>query len=217
MPPNPDFLPLAEQIGLIGSAALSCDWVIDEACRQALAWQEQGLDLYVSINLPPSYCQSTGMAHLTAAAAAAGVGLERLMIEVTESALVPDARRHMEDTLADMHKRGLKLAIDDFGTGYSSLGRLNKSWVSMLKIDRSFIQDIPANEHARTLVASIIQLRLAPTRLASSRSPKEWRPKSSAAFSSSRTAAMAKASFSAAPSLSTRSKRSTRAPNRTTA
>jgi EAL domain-containing protein (putative c-di-GMP-specific phosphodiesterase class I) len=98
------------------------------------------------------------MAHLTAAAAAAGVGLERLMIEVTESALIPDARGQMEDILTDMHKRGLKLAIDDFGTGYSSLGRLNKSWVSMLKIDRSFIRDLPENEHARTLVASIIQL-----------------------------------------------------------
>jgi EAL domain-containing protein (putative c-di-GMP-specific phosphodiesterase class I) len=108
--------------------------------------------------LPPSYCQPTGFAHLTAAAAAAGVGLERLMIEVTESALIPDTQRHMEDTLADMHKRGLKLAIDDFGTGYSSLGRLNKSWVSMLKIDRSFIQELPESEHARTLVASIIQL-----------------------------------------------------------
>ena len=154
VPPN-DFIPLAEQIGLIGSLS---DWVIDEACQQALAWQKQGLDLYVSINLPPSYCQSTGMAHLAAAAAAAGVKLERLMIEVTESALIPDTRRQMEDTLADMHKRGLRLAIDDFGTGYSSLGRLNKTWVTMLKIDRSFIRDLPENEHACNLVASIVQL-----------------------------------------------------------
>jgi diguanylate cyclase (GGDEF)-like protein/PAS domain S-box-containing protein len=154
VPPG-EFIPLAEQIGLIGSLS---DWVIDEACKQALAWQDQGLDLYVSINLPPSYCQSTGMAHLVAAAAAAGVELDRLMIEVTESALVPDTRRQMEDTLVDMHKRGLKLAIDDFGTGYSSLGRLNKTWVTMLKIDRSFIRDLPGNEHARKLVASIVQL-----------------------------------------------------------
>ena len=154
VPPG-DFIPLAEQIGLIG---LLSDWVIDEACRQALAWQEQGLDLYVSINLPPSYCQATGMAHLAASAAAAGVELGRLMIEVTESALIPDTGRQMEETLADMHKQGLKLAIDDFGTGYSSLGRLNKSWVSMLKIDRSFIRDLPEHEHARKLVASIVQL-----------------------------------------------------------
>jgi EAL domain-containing protein (putative c-di-GMP-specific phosphodiesterase class I) len=150
-----DFIPLAEQIGLIGSLT---DWVIGEACRQAFLWQEQGQDLYVSINLPPSYCQATGMAHLAAAAAAAGIGLERLMIEVTESALVPDTRRQMEDTLAAMRNQGLKLAIDDFGTGYSSLGRLNQTWVSMLKIDRSFIQDLSESRHARDLVASIIQL-----------------------------------------------------------
>ena len=154
VPPG-EFIPLAEQIGLIGSLS---DWVLDEACQQALAWQEHGLDLYVLINLPPSYCQSTGLAHLAAAADTAGVKLERLMIEVTESALIPDTRRQMEDTLADMHKRGLKLAIDDFGTGYSSLGRLNKTWVTMLKIDRTFIHDLRASEHARTLVASIIQL-----------------------------------------------------------
>ena len=154
VPPG-DFIPLAEQIGLIGMLS---DWVIDEACRQALAWQEQGLDLYVSINLPPSYCQTTGMAHLAAAAAAAGVELERLMVEVTESALIPHTGRQMEDTLADMHKQGLKLAIDDFGTGYSSLGRLNKNWVTMLKIDRSFIRDLPEHEHAQKLVSSIIQL-----------------------------------------------------------
>jgi diguanylate cyclase (GGDEF)-like protein len=154
VPPG-DFIPLAEQIGLIGSLS---DWVIDEACRQALAWQQQGLNLYVSINLPPSYCQATGMAHLAASAAAAGVELERLMIEVTESALIPDTGRQMEDTLAEMHRRGLKLAIDDFGTGYSSLGRLNKTWVSMLKIDRSFVLDLPENEQACKLVASIVQL-----------------------------------------------------------
>jgi diguanylate cyclase (GGDEF)-like protein/PAS domain S-box-containing protein len=135
-----DFIPLAEQIGLIGSLT---DWVIGEACRQAFLWQEQGQDLYVSIDLPPS---------------AAGIGLERLMIEVTESALVPDTRRQTEDTRAAMRNQGLKLAIDDFGTGYSSLGRLNQTWVSMLKIDRSFIQDLSESRHARDLVASTIQL-----------------------------------------------------------
>jgi EAL domain-containing protein (putative c-di-GMP-specific phosphodiesterase class I) len=77
---------------------------------------------------------------------------------VTESALNHENGRQMEDTLADMHRRGLKLAIDDFGTGYSSLGRLNKTWVSMLKIDRSFVRDLPGDEHARKLVASIVQL-----------------------------------------------------------
>jgi diguanylate cyclase (GGDEF)-like protein/PAS domain S-box-containing protein len=154
IPPN-EFIPLAEQIALIGPLT---DWVVGEACRQASAWQQQGLDLYVSVNVPPSYCHATGAAHLASAASAAGIGLERLMVEVTESALVAGSRRQMENTLADMRRQGLKLAIDDFGTGYSSLGRLNEAWVNMLKIDRSFIQNLPGSEHARKLVASVIQL-----------------------------------------------------------
>ena len=154
VPPD-EFIPLAEQIGLIGSLS---DWVIGEACRQASVWQQQGKDFYVSVNVPPSYCHPTGMAHLAAAASAAGIGLDRLMVEVTESALAPDRRGHLEETLAKMHRQGLKLAIDDFGTGYSSLGRLNQSWVNMLKIDRSFVHDLGESEHARNLVESVVQL-----------------------------------------------------------
>ena len=153
---QPDqFIPLAEQVGLIGSLS---DWVIGEACRQASAWQKQGMDFYVSINVPPSYCQPTGMAHLATAASAAGIGLDNLMIEVTESALAPDKRTRLEDTLAEMRRKGLRFAIDDFGTGYSSLGRLNQTWVNMLKIDRSFVQELEQSEHARNLVASVVQL-----------------------------------------------------------
>jgi len=154
VPPD-EFIPLAEQVGLIGSLS---DWVVAEACRQASAWEKQGMDFYVSINVPPSYCQPTGMAHLAAAANAAGIGLGKLMIEVTESALAPDKRANLEDTLADMRRQGLRLAIDDFGTGYSSLGRLNQTWVNMLKIDRSFVQELGESDHARSLVASVVQL-----------------------------------------------------------
>jgi diguanylate cyclase (GGDEF)-like protein/PAS domain S-box-containing protein len=150
-----EFIPLAEQVGLIGSLS---DWVVAEACRQASAWQKEGMDFYVSINVPPSYCQPTGMAHLAAAASAAGIGLDNLMIEVTESALPSDKRAHLEDTLADMRSQGLRLAIDDFGTGYSSLGRLNQTWVNMLKIDRSFVQELRDSEHARNLVSSVVRL-----------------------------------------------------------
>jgi diguanylate cyclase (GGDEF)-like protein/PAS domain S-box-containing protein len=150
-----EFIPLAEQVGLIGSLS---DWVVGEACRQASAWEKEGMDFYVSVNLPPSYCQPTGMAHIAAAASDAGVGLDRLMVEVTESALAPDRHANLEETLAEMREQGLKLAIDDFGTGHSSLGRLNQNWVHMLKIDRSFVQELTESEHARKLVASVIQL-----------------------------------------------------------
>jgi len=150
-----NFIPLAEQIGLIGAIS---DWVVAEACRQASAWRQRGLDLFVSINLPPSYCQSTGMAHVLSSADAAGLALEHLMIEITESALLPDASSQVEQTLSEMSKRGLRIAIDDFGTGYSSLGRLDKAWVSVLKVDRSFICDLPGDDHACRLVAAVLQL-----------------------------------------------------------
>jgi len=154
VPPD-EFIPLAEQVGLIGSLS---DWVVGEACRQASAWQKEGFDFYVSVNVPPSYCQPTGVAHIAAAAKAAGIGLDRLMIEVTESALAPGKRAQLEDTLGELREQGLKLAIDDFGTGYSSLGRLNETWVHMVKIDRSFVQQLPESDHARNLVASVVQL-----------------------------------------------------------
>ncbi len=154
IPPD-EFIPLAERVGLIGPIT---DWVIEEACRQASAWRDRGLDLYVSINVPPSYCQPTGMNHLLTTARDASIGLDRLVVEVTESALSPDSRQPIEPTLAEMRKCGLQLAIDDFGTGYSSLGRLNQSWVSMLKIDRSFVSALPGDEHSAAIVRSVVEL-----------------------------------------------------------
>src|ERR1700677_717751 len=149
------FIPLAERTGLIGSLT---DWVIQEVCRQMSLWREQGRGLYVSMNLPPSYCQTTGLSHLVSSAGAAGVELEHLMVEITESALLPGGLRQMEENLAQMHRHGLRVAIDDFGTGYSSLGRLNHTWVSVLKIDRSVVDGMADDSHARKLVESVIQL-----------------------------------------------------------
>jgi diguanylate cyclase (GGDEF)-like protein len=150
-----EFIPLAERTGLIGAIS---DWVIQAACLQASTWRDMGLELYVSINLPPSYCQPTGMNHLLSTASTAGVALDRLVIEVTESALTHASWQAIEPKLAELRKRGLKLAIDDFGTGYSSLGRLDKSWVSMLKMDRTFVKDVPGDEHARALISSVVHL-----------------------------------------------------------
>jgi len=150
-----EFIPLAERTGLIGAIS---DWVIQAACRQASNWRDMGLELYVAINLPPSYCQPTGMNHLLATATTAGVALDSLVIEVTESALTHASWQAIEPKLAELRKRGLKLAIDDFGTGYSSLGRLDKSWVSMLKMDRTFVKDVPGDEHARALISSVVHL-----------------------------------------------------------
>jgi EAL domain-containing protein (putative c-di-GMP-specific phosphodiesterase class I) len=80
------------------------------------------------------------------------------MIEITESGLGADDQRQMEETLADLNRHGLKFAIDDFGTGYSSLGRLNNGWVSMLKVDRSFVRNMTVDAHACKLVEAVIRL-----------------------------------------------------------
>jgi EAL domain-containing protein (putative c-di-GMP-specific phosphodiesterase class I) len=149
------FIPLAERTGLIGAIS---DWVIADACRQASAWERDGHDLYVSINLPPSFCDHAGARRLVGSVDAAGIRPERLMIEVTESALMLSESKSVERGLAQLRGHGLQLAIDDFGTGHSSLRRLSQSWVSVLKIDRSFVQDLPASRHSRLLVTSMLQL-----------------------------------------------------------
>jgi diguanylate cyclase (GGDEF)-like protein len=154
VPPG-DFLPLAERTGLMGKLS---DWVLGEACRQATAWRDAGLDLYVSINLPPSFWQPTAMRHVLATIETFGLNPDRLMIEFTESAFVFDGRRSMEFVLEELHERGLRLAIDDFGAGHSSLSRLNQMRVSMLKIDRSFVGGLEDESGTAVLTASIVQL-----------------------------------------------------------
>ncbi len=154
VPPG-DFLALAERTGLMGTLS---DWVVGEACRQAKIWRDRRLDLYVSINLPPSFWQPTAMRHVLATIESFGLNPDRLMIEITESAMMVESRANMEPVLAELHERGLRLAIDDFGSGHSSLSRLNQMRVSTLKIDRSFVQDLPHDESAAVLVTSIIQL-----------------------------------------------------------
>ena len=147
VPPG-EFIPLAERTGLMGKLS---DWVIEEACRQAKAWRDDGLDLYVSINLPPSFWQPTAMRHVLATIETFGLNPDRLMIEITESAYRPRRRRSMEFVLEELHDRGLRLAIDDFGTGHSSLSRLNQMRVSMLKIDRSFVGGLADDSSAAVL------------------------------------------------------------------
>jgi diguanylate cyclase (GGDEF)-like protein len=153
--PPADFLPLAERTGLM--APLS-DWVIGEACHQAKIWRDHKLDLYVSVNLPPSFWQPAAMRHVLATIESFGLNPNRLMIEITESGMMIESRLNMESVIAELHERGLRLAIDDFGSGHSSLSRLNQMRVSTLKIDRSFVQGLPDDSNSAVLVSSIIQL-----------------------------------------------------------
>jgi diguanylate cyclase (GGDEF)-like protein/PAS domain S-box-containing protein len=151
--PN-EFIPLAERTGLISPIS---DWVISEACRQGAEWRAMGLDLYVSVNLPPIFWQPTAMRQVLATIESFGLSPDRMMIEITESTM---ATTHLdnEPIIAELHERGLRLAIDDFGTGHSSLGRLNQMMVTTLKIDRSFVFDLPDDPSASVLVSTMIKL-----------------------------------------------------------
>jgi diguanylate cyclase (GGDEF)-like protein/PAS domain S-box-containing protein len=154
MVPPMEFIPLAERTGVIGPLS---DWVIEEACRQGAEWRTQGLDLYVSVNMPPALWQPTAMRHVLRTIEQFGLHAGRLMIEITESAIGEDGAR-IEPILNELHERGLRLAIDDFGTGHSSLSRLSQMMVTTLKIDRSFVHDLPVDTNAAHLVSAIIHL-----------------------------------------------------------
>jgi diguanylate cyclase (GGDEF)-like protein/PAS domain S-box-containing protein len=148
-----DFIPLAERTGLIGPLS---KWVIAEACRQNRAWRDAGVDLYVSVNLPPAFWEPAAMGEVVETIESYGLPPDRMMIEITESAFMNAPNRN-EPALAEIHGRGLRVAIDDFGLGYSSLGRLAQMAVTTLKIDRSFIADL-SQAHARVLVTTMIRM-----------------------------------------------------------
>jgi diguanylate cyclase (GGDEF)-like protein/PAS domain S-box-containing protein len=149
------FIPLAERTGLISEIS---EWVIAEACRQGAEWRAQGLDLYVSVNLPPVFWQPTAMRQVLATIESFGLSPDRMMVELTESAMMAPHVEEDEPIIAELVERGLRLAIDDFGTGHSSLGRLNQMAVTTLKIDRSFVADLPGDRSASVLVATMIRL-----------------------------------------------------------
>jgi diguanylate cyclase (GGDEF)-like protein/PAS domain S-box-containing protein len=154
VPPG-DFIPLAEEMGLIEAIG---DWVVEELSRQAAAWRAEGLELEVSFNLSPRQLWQpdlTGkiLERLTAAELDPG----NIIVEVTESTAMADPERTLR-ILRDLNGRGLRLALDDFGTGYSSFARLRYMPVDLLKIDRLFIRDVAKDAQAGDMVRAIIQL-----------------------------------------------------------
>ena len=154
IPPG-EFIPLAEEMGLIVAIG---DWVMEEICRQSVAWRDEGLDLKISFNLSPRQLwQSEMVEKVLNHLATAQVNPSQVIVEITESSAMTDPER-TQRILWDLHARGVRLAIDDFGTGYSSLSRLKHMPVHTLKIDRSFVMDIPDDQDAGNMVTAIIQL-----------------------------------------------------------
>jgi diguanylate cyclase (GGDEF)-like protein/PAS domain S-box-containing protein len=154
VPPG-DFIPLAEEMGLIEAIG---DWVVEELSRQAAAWRAEGLELEVSFNLSPRQLWQPDLTgKILERLGAAELDPGNIIVEVTESTAMADPERTLR-ILRDLNGRGLRLALDDFGTGYSSFARLRYMPVDLLKIDRLFIRDVAKDTQAGDMVRAIIQL-----------------------------------------------------------
>jgi EAL domain-containing protein (putative c-di-GMP-specific phosphodiesterase class I) len=154
VPPG-DFIPLAEEMGLIEAIGA---WVVEEICRQDALWRDEGLELEIGFNLSPRQLwQPDPVRRIADQIEGAGIDPQRITVEITESTAMHDPDR----TLGVLHgfkDHGLKLAIDDFGTGYSSLSRLRYMPVDVLKIDRAFVRDVNADRQSASMVSAIIAL-----------------------------------------------------------
>jgi diguanylate cyclase (GGDEF)-like protein len=154
--PPADFIPLAEESGLIVAIG---NWVLEEACRQVSVWQaETGRRVVVAVNISPRQFAAPGfLAHLEDLLATSHVDAGSIELEITESVMVEDA----ETAIALLHRLrslGLKLAIDDFGTGYSSLAYLSRFPIHKLKIDQSFVRNMHSVREQSAIVQATIGL-----------------------------------------------------------
>ena len=154
VPPD-DFIPLAQRTGLIKPLTL---YVVDEALRQARAWQEEGLALSIAVNLSTRNLLDINFPdQVSELLARRDVAPEVLQFEITESTMLADPIR-TRGILERLSAMGIRLSIDDFGTGYSSLAYLKRLPVSEIKIDRSFVMNMDQDEDDATIVRSTIDL-----------------------------------------------------------
>ena len=155
VPPG-DFIPLAEETGLI--VPLS-EWALREAARQAKVWQTNfGFADSIAVNLPSHlFARSDLIEHIHQCVTAFNVPHRVIMLEITETNLMKD----LQDVIPALHRLneiGVEIAIDDFGTGYSSLAYLTTLPISELKIDRSFVRDLGVTPQSSAVIQAIMAL-----------------------------------------------------------
>ena len=150
------FIPLAEESGLIRQIAR---WVLHEACAQACQWRAEGPGpIRVAVNLSARQFIDGGLViEVAHALAQTGLPPDLLELEITESMMMAHPERAAE-TLLEIRRMGVHISIDDFGTGYSSLARLKKFPIESVKIDRSFIRDVPGDADDAAIVSAVIAM-----------------------------------------------------------
>ncbi|GJE56493.1 hypothetical protein EKPJFOCH_2999 [Methylobacterium thuringiense] len=148
--PPADFIPLAEEIGLIVDIGA---WVLHSACREAAAWPEH---IKVAVNVSVAQFRGFGLVDtVRSALAASGLAPTRLEIEITESIMINDSA-HTCAVLHQLKALGLSISMDDFGTGYSSLGYLRSFPFDKIKIDRSFIEGLGEAADCNAIVQAVM-------------------------------------------------------------
>jgi len=156
MVPPMQFIPLAEETGLIVPIG---KWVLNTACAQNVAWQGDGLPpLCMAVNLSArQFADENLLEDIAAALKSSGLRPELLELELTESMVIQNTERAGR-ILAAIKKMGVRLAIDDFGVGYSSLTHLKRFPIDTLKVDRSFIRDLPQDLEDKAICEAIIAM-----------------------------------------------------------
>jgi EAL domain-containing protein (putative c-di-GMP-specific phosphodiesterase class I) len=155
VPPG-DFIPLAEETGLIVPMS---EWLLKEAARQAKVWQVNfGFADSIAVNLPNRMFERSDLVeHIHQCVSAYGVPHRAIQLEITETGLMKD----LQNVIPSLHRLteiGVEISIDDFGTGYSSLAYLTTLPISELKVDRSFVRDLGITPQSSAVVTAIIAL-----------------------------------------------------------
>jgi diguanylate cyclase (GGDEF)-like protein len=155
VPPN-DFIAIADECGLLDAIG---EWVLFEACRQAKAWQREGLpSLRVAVNLAPSQFRLANLVdQIRRALEASGLNPQLLEVELTETAVMSDAEESIQ-ILEAISRMGVLVSVDDFGTGYSSMSYLRRFPIDKLKIDRCFVEQMTRRPEDASIVQAIISL-----------------------------------------------------------
>jgi len=154
LPPD-RFIPIADESGLIVDIG---EWVLRRACEQGRKWHEQGHDAYVAVNVSAvQFGQPRLLEVVSRTLTETGFPAAALQLEITESVLMQDAESAI-GMLRAFKAMGVRISVDDFGTGYSSLSYLKRFPIDVLKIDKSFVRDLPDDEEDAAIVRAILAL-----------------------------------------------------------